>query len=117
MVKRYKDSIIKEKDAVKAMKQIGADPHGIKIMKNKAKFRLIKLTKVKPGLASIIKENMLSAGGDAAVHKLNCSCKVEYTDILLMGTIAQYNHLLNNLKRQPYGGKETYRRIRKLLYC
>lgn len=115
-----KDKIIKEKGAIKEMQRIGVDPLGIRIMKEKGIFRLIRLTKIRPAMANIIKEDMLSAGGDAAIHKLTCACKVEYTDVLLMGTITQYRHLLNNLKQQPYGGKEMRKRIMALLslaYC
>lgn len=110
-----KDRCIKEKEAVREMQRIGADPAGIKIMRDKAIFRLIRLTRVKPAMANIIKEGMLSAGGDAALHRLTCACKVECTDILLMGTLAQYKHLLNNLKRQPYGGKDIRKRAVELL--
>lgn len=110
-----KGKIIKEKDAVTEMQRIGVDPAGIKIMKDKAVFRLIRFTRVRPALANIIKEGMLSAGGDAAIHKLSCACKVEYTDVLLMGTIAQYRHLLRNLKYQPYGGNQIRRRICDIL--
>lgn len=110
-----KDKIIIEKQAVKEMREIGVDPYGMKIMKNKTAFRLIKLAKIKPALANIIKESMLSAGGDAALHKLCCACKVRYTDVLLMGTIAQYKHLLDNIEKQPYGGKEIRRRLCDIL--
>lgn len=110
-----KDKIVKEKGAIMEMEKLGADPYGIKIMKDKTIFRLIKLTKIKPALANIIKESMLSAGGDAALHKLCCACKVEHTDVLLMGTIRQYKQLLNNIEKQPYGGKEIRRRICDIL--
>jgi dihydropteroate synthase len=109
------DKIIKETQAIKEMQAIGADPYGIEIMKDKAIFRLVKLTNIRSPLANIIKEGMLSAGGDAAVHKLACACKVDYTDMLLMGTIRQYKHLIRNLLRQPYSGKETARKIEKLI--
>lgn len=106
-----KDRRIREKDAVKEMQRIGVDPAGIKIMKEKAAFRIIRLIGIRPAMANIIKEGMLSAGGEAALHRLACACRVDYTDILLMGTIAQYRHLLNNLGQQPYGGKGIGRRI------
>lgn len=114
-LKTKKDQLIHEPQAVKEMRRIGVDPLGIKIMKEKAFFRLIRLTKIKPPLANIIKEDMLSAGGDAAIHKLSCACKISYTDVLLMGTITQYKHLLNNLNLQPYGGKEIVKRISRIL--
>lgn len=110
-----RDKIIKEKDVAKEMQRIGVDPGGIKIMKDKGVFRLIRLTKIRPAMANIIKEDMLSAGGEAAIHKLSCACKVKYTDVLIMGTIAQCRHLLNNLKQQPYGGSDIRKRVKELL--
>jgi len=110
-----KDKIVNEKKSVTEMQKLGADPMGIKIMRDKSIFKLIKIYSIKPALANIIKEDMLSAGGDAAVHKLSCACKVDKTDILLMGTLAQYKHLLSDLSYQPYGGKDVCSRIKKLL--
>jgi dihydropteroate synthase len=110
-----KHKIINERNVIKELKNIGADPMGIEIMKHKAVFRIIKLYGIKPALANIIKEDMLSAGGEAAVHKLSCACKVEKTDIILMGTLAQYKHLLSDLSYQPYGGRDVYSNIKKLL--
>lgn len=115
MKSKTRDAIIREPQVMDEMKRIAADPEGIKIMRDKAVFRLIRLTNVKPALANIIKEDMLSAGGEAAIHRLSCACKVETTDVLVMGTIAQYKHLLHNLWRQPYGGRKIIARISKLL--
>lgn len=112
---KNKDKIIKENKALNEMRRIGADPSGIHIMQAKSVFRIIKLSNIKPALANIMKEDMLSAGGEAAVHRLCCACKVEYTDILLMGTLAQYKHLLLDLWQQPYGGKDVYYRLKRLL--
>lgn len=110
-----KDKLIPESKAVKEMRCIGVDMNGIKIMKHKTIFRIIRLADIKAPMANIIKENMLSAGGDAAVHKLTCACKISTTNMLLMGTIAQYKHLLERLKLQPYGGKEIVKRIKGVL--
>lgn len=112
---RVRDKVIPEKQAVAEMKRIGVDPYGIKIMKDKAIFRLIRLADIRPAMANIIKEDMLSAGGEAAIHKMCCACKVDATDVLLMGTIAQYKHLLGDLGKQPYRGEEIAKRIKKLL--
>lgn len=116
MKKQIKDKIIKEKDVCKEMKRIGVMPEGIDLMRDKSIFRLIRLSNIKAPMANIIKEGMLSAGGEAAVHKLCCACKVEYSDILLMGTITQYSHLLKNLSKQPYKGKLIAKRIKKIIF-
>jgi len=110
-----KDRLISETDAVKRMQEIGVDAPGIRIMRDKSIFRIIYLVKVKPAIANIIKETMLSAGGDAAVNKLACACKVRYTDMILMGTKAQYKYLLKRLKFQPYNAKNIIGRIKNLL--
>ncbi|MBW2984603.1 hypothetical protein KY361_05780 [Candidatus Woesearchaeota archaeon] len=110
-----KDTIISEKDAVKEMKRINVDPYGIKIMKDKAVFRNLLLTNIRSPMANILKEQMLSEGGDAAVHSLVISCKVEYSDVLLMGTLAQYKKVIEKMKLQPMEGREIAKRIEKLL--
>jgi len=97
------------------MRSAGAYSAGIKIMRDKAVFRIIKLNEVKSPLANIIKENMLSAGGDAAVHKLCCACLVDYTDVVLMGTIEQYKYLLKRLGKQPYGGVVICKILKKVI--
>lgn len=110
-----RDKLIREKDVIGEMKRIGVDPVGIKLMINKSIFRIIRLKNIKSPLANIIKEDMLSAGGEAAVHKMVCACKVKTTDILIMGTLNQYKHLLERLKMQPYDGRDVAKRIKKLL--
>jgi dihydropteroate synthase len=110
-----KDAVISEKDAVKEMKRIKVDPMGIKIMKDKAVFRNIRLGGIRSPMANIIKEQMLSEGGDAAVHTLVVSCKVVHSDVLLMGTLAQYKKVIEKMKLQPMEGREIAKRIEKFL--
>ncbi len=110
-----KDEIISEKDAVDEMKRIKVDPMGIAIMKDKAVFRNIRLADIRSPMANIIKEQMLSEGGDAAVHTLVISCKVERSDVLLMGTLAQYKEVIRKMKMQPMEGKDVAERLKKLL--
>jgi dihydropteroate synthase len=55
------------------------------------------LTDVDAGTANILKQEMLAAGGDAAVAIGTVSCKIEKTDILLMGTVKQYQRALSHL--------------------
>ncbi len=110
-----KDSIISEKDAVKEMRRMKVDPMGVQIMKDKAVFRNIRLTDIRSPMANIIKEQMLSEGGDAAVHGLVISCKVKHSDLLLMGTLAQYKKFMEKMRLQPMEGKEIADRVKKLL--
>ena len=110
-----KDAVISEKDAVKEMKRIKVDPYGVKIMKDKAVFRNLRLANIRSSIANILKEQMLSEGGDAAVHTLVVSCKVERSDVLLMGTLAQYKKVIEKMRLQPMEGREIAERMKKLL--
>ena len=110
-----KDTIISEKQAVNTMKKIGVMHGGIKIMKDKAVFRLVMLDKVISPLANLIKEEMLAAGGDAAIHKDAISRRVETTGIILMGTLAQYKRFVQKMNKQPYGSKYIAQRVKKVL--
>ncbi|MFH1787111.1 MAG: hypothetical protein ABH829_05685 [archaeon] len=109
------DRRIPEIDAEKAMRDLGSQREGIEIMLPKAKFRLILIEKVPAGSANILKQTMLSAGGDAAVAAGTVTCKVKQTDVLLLGTVAQYRRAVGSLRNNVHGCPEFAARIEKLL--
>ena len=55
--------------------------------------------------ANILKQEMLSLGGDAAVARGAVGCTIPETDVLLMGTEKQLRRLQTKLGRQPFGLK------------
>ena len=83
--------------------QIGADSPGINIMTPKAVHRTIKIEDLSIKAAVILKQEMLSNGGEAAVSRGVGNLSVEKTDVLLMGTVKQYNKVISKLKAQPFG--------------
>lgn len=99
--------IIKEEDASKVMEEIGADKAGIAYMNDRAKFRLIRLNGIRNAIANILKQEMLALGGDCAVNKGTVNCSVEKTDVLLMGTLKQYNDLVKKMKVQVSESKDV----------
>lgn len=86
-------------DAKKEMNKIGCDPKGIEIMAPKAILKVIKLEKVLLQDAFIIKQDMLSIGGEVATSWETITLKEKYGDILIMGTIAQLRELVEKLNR------------------
>lgn len=82
---------------------VGASAPGVSLMAPKAVHRLIKLSGVNPRQASVIKQEMLARGGDAAVHWGVLNQTVESSDIVLMATLRQYELFLAKLKAQPFG--------------
>ncbi len=72
------------------MKKIGADPRGIQIMMPKGCFRVVKLEGVSFAAANIIKQEMLSKGGEAAISRRVFSKKEAASDVLLTGTLRHH---------------------------
>ena len=85
------------------MAAVGVDPIGARIMIPKAIFRAVKIEGVRTAAANIIKQEMLSKGGEAALSWSSCISTGEATDILLLGTMRQYRLLIARLRMQPFG--------------
>jgi len=60
---------------------------------------------VKVYAANILKQTMLSIGGDVAVHRHVITGKIDSSDCVIMGDLRHFSLLLDKLKRQP-GMKE-----------
>ncbi|MDD4079333.1 MAG: hypothetical protein PHP58_06470 [Eubacteriales bacterium] len=95
--------------------KVGASPVSIKIMAPKAVFRVIKVYNLSPSAANILKQEMLSKGGEAAVGAQVVNCKQDKTDVILMGTLAQFRKVLKNLKIQPAGLSTLAKELEQLL--
>ena len=83
------------------MEKIGSDPRGIEIMVPKGLFLTIKIENVKYAAASVIKQEMLAKGGEAALGECIYFGDERRTDILLMGTKRHFRRLLSKLRIQP----------------
>lgn len=90
-------------EAREALKKIGVDPGGIEIMASKAIHRLVKLEDVDVRAANILKQEMLSRGGEVAISKEVYFFKKDKTDLILMGTEKQFEELYPKLLKQPFG--------------
>lgn len=99
----------------RALTQIGSDPGGIAHMAGKAIGRGIKLEQVPLWVAHILKQEMLSVGGDAAVHRNVIINKIEATDVLLLGTVRQLGKLASKVLAQPFGLKKIGHDLKQLL--
>ncbi len=104
-----------EQEAKKAMQQIGSDPGGIAQMAGKPLGRALKIENIPLPMAHILKQEMLSVGGDASVHRNVIVHKIEATDILLVGTNRQLRQLAQKILAQPFGLKELGRNLKGVL--
>ena len=85
--------------AKKEIQNIGSDPNSIDIMAPKAIFKVIKLEQVVLQDAIIIKQDMLSLGGEVAIPRDAFELKKNPADILVMGTITELRELVGKLQR------------------
>lgn len=90
-------------DAVSVFKKIGVDPYGIGAMASKTINLNILLEKQPCKVANIIKQEMLSLGGDAAVARGSVACSLPRSDVLIMGTQKQILLLAKKIEQQPFG--------------
>ena len=85
------------------LERIGADPGGIGMMAGKTLTRCIHLAALQCRQANILKQELLSLGGDAAVARGTVACSIPFTDVILIGTDKQLLQLCGKLKAQPFG--------------
>lgn len=104
-----------KEQALKKIAWVGADEAGTRYMAPKAVHRLVMLEGVQPRQANIIKQEMLSKGGEAAVARGVIDCSIRETRVLLMGTLKQYDAFLAKLKSQPFGLPALADRIKEAL--
>jgi len=116
-----------QSDIIRELKNIKVDEYGIKIMLPKADSFLIKICDVSSIAANILKQEMLSLGGDVAISRNSITGKDKKTSCLIMGNLIQLSRLTNKLKLQPFRldeiGKSlekaiaNYRRNKFLIKC
>ena len=83
------------------MKALGADPGGIRIMAPKGLFRAVRLDNVPYRSALILKQEMLSKGGEVAVSRDVYRGEGGRSGVLILGTETQYERLIAKLRLQP----------------
>lgn len=102
-------------DALKVLGRIKVDPYGIEAMLPKTSHLNIQMDSLPCKMANILKQEMLSLGGDAAVARGAVGCTIPETDVLLMGTCKQLRRLQEKLTRQPFTLGELADNLGKLL--
>ncbi len=102
-------------EAKECLRKIGVEPYGIASMGPKMSHVNLLVEGLKPKVANIIKQEMLSLGGDAAVSRGTVDCSVEKTDALIMGTEKQVLRFIEKISLQPFGLREIASELRGIL--
>ena len=83
------------------MRRTGAAEPGIARMMAKAEALAVAMEHIERRQANLLKQEMLAAGGDAAVHHGVCSEAVAETRVVLVGTRRQFTALEARLAEEP----------------
>ena len=102
-------------DAKNEIKKIGSDPLSIEIMAPKAISKVIKLENVILQDAIIIKQDMLSIGGEVAVPKHTFELHQKTGEILVIGTLKQLKELVKKINRHYPRLKKIARELENVL--
>lgn len=103
-------------DLIRELRDIKVDEYGIKIMLPKADFFLIKISRVPSICANILKQEMLSLGGDVAISRQSITGKDRNTACLLMGNFVQLKRLIGKLRTQPFRLDTVGRDLEKIIF-
>ena len=85
------------REALHEMGKVGVDATGIKLMTGKTLHYNLKIEGIDPRTANLLKQEMLSVGGDAALDRKGFDCSVPSTDAILMGNQKQFEKLIQKL--------------------
>jgi len=88
--------------ARKLISAVGSSDGGQRLMQEKALFYSILIDNVSDPAANILKQEMLSKGGEAAIHRDALVHKTGTAPVLLMGTVRQFKELVVKLKGQSF---------------
>ncbi|WP_292470317.1 dihydropteroate synthase [Methanolobus sp.] len=92
--------IVHPDDAEYLMKSMGVTGTGAKVMKNKTISKVIRVNNITTTEALIIKQEILARGGDAALERDAVSHETEKTDVIIIGTLLQFEKLVHKLSFQ-----------------
>lgn len=91
-----------EEEAADAMRRVGVEPKGQPILARKGAFRAVKLQGVGYREATIAKQEMLGAGGDAATPKGLVDFSRKEVEVVLLGTLLHYRRFVAKMRTQAF---------------
>lgn len=109
------DFILKEiinPDIEKELNDIGFDKVYINQFSDKFLHKNIKIFDLTIAEANILKQTALSFGADCATHRETITGKIETTDCILTGSVAQLRKISEKLYHQPFNLKKLGEQIK-----
>ena len=89
-------------EIAREIERTDSDPEGVGIMTRKGRIFPVRLHDVPLKASPLIKQELLSVGGDAAHARGIADHSVATSSVILLATWGQYRRLLPKLRRQPF---------------
>jgi dihydropteroate synthase len=102
-------------DWTRELELVGADRGGWDRVWSRSEVLVFKAGPLPPSAANILKQCMLSAGGDAIVSRETVCCRCDHTDAILVGMPRHLRHAAESLRGQPFGLAELGDSLARLL--
>lgn len=102
-------------DAALEMRKLEVDKAGVSIMAPKGLLRAIKLYDIPSVSCNVLKQEMLSIGGEVAVPWHTVALKKKRSDCIIFGTDHQLKKLIYKLSSQPHGLRPISKAIEQAL--
>ena len=97
------------------MARLGCDPAGVSIMTPKARRLLVRVESVRGKAASILKQLMLSVGGDLCVSREVAAFDDTPRPVLIIGDARHFARLRKRLNGEPFGLREIGKEVEEAL--
>lgn len=113
-----KNFVLKEivsENIIKELENIGFDKSYREQASSKFKYKNLKIYALTIPQANILKQTALSVGADCATHRETITAKVDSSDCILCGSLAQLNKISEKLKHQPFGLKVLGEKIQEFI--
>ena len=111
---KYKITVISETDREMVKKQlqnIRISPEYFWGLLAKNIFQIVRIEELDNRVAAILKQEMLAAGGEAAVSREVANFRRGKSAVLLSGTLKTYKIVLEKLRKQPFGLRDLARQL------
>ncbi len=102
-------------DLAREFESINVDEGGVGIMAPKSFAHLLRLRNLPSPAANILKQEMLSVGGECATSRTVIMGDPQPGDVILMGNRRQLANVARKLKAQPFGLKKVSRQLQDFL--
>ncbi len=108
-------SDLSQKKIRELLKEMGCDNRGIDIMAPKADLILVYARGLDPRGANILKQEFLSSGGEVAVPWEALDLSQDKSEVLMMGTLSQYERVKKKLQEQPFDLPKLAKEIEEVI--